>query len=77
MAVKKVYMLELYMKKYGFTQAGIAAIIGKCESNFANKLNGKTKFFSDEMLQIRNAINERAIANGDAPLTADDIFFTV
>lgn len=77
MVAKKVYMLELYMKKYGFTQSEMAATINTCVSNFANKLNGKTKFFGDEMVAIRGAINDRAVANGDASLSLDDIFLLI
>ena len=77
MTTKKVYMLELYMKKYGFTQADMARVLHKSECNFTNKLNGRTKFFADEMLAIRNAINERAAANGDPALTTDEIFLLI
>lgn len=76
MSVKKFLKLEYYRKKYGFLQSDMAEVIDTCLSNYANKENGKTPFFDDEMIKIKMALNERAAIKGDKILSLDEIFLT-
>jgi DNA-binding XRE family transcriptional regulator len=76
MSAKKFLMLEHYRKKYGFTQVDMAEVIKKCLSTYSKKESGSLPFYDDEMILIRQAVNERAVKKGDKTLTLDEIFLT-
>jgi DNA-binding XRE family transcriptional regulator len=75
-SVKKFLKLEYYRKKYCIKQIDMANALETCLSNYSNKENGRTPFFLNEMITIRNFLNEKAISCGDVEVTLDDIFMT-
>lgn len=68
---KKFLEIEYFRKKYLFTQADFAMLLGLKENTYSHKETGISDFRTDELIKIHEAINKAAKKAGDPPITMD------
>lgn len=68
---KKFLEVEYYRKKYLFSQADFATMLGIKENTYSHKETGISPISTDELIKIHEAINKAAKKAGDPPVTMD------
>lgn len=68
---KKFLEIEYYRKKYLFSQADFATLLGVKENTYSHKETGISNFNCDELILIHGTINKAAKKAGDPPVTMD------
>jgi DNA-binding XRE family transcriptional regulator len=74
MGEKKFSKLISIREKYHISQHKMAKVIDKSRSTYISREKGETDFYRDEMVKITDYINARAKAEGDKPITLEQIF---
>jgi len=70
---KKFLEIEYYRKKYLFSQANFALLLGVKENTYSHKEVGLAPMVYEELILIHEAINKAAKSNGDALITMDQL----
>ena len=70
---KKFLEIEYYRKKYLFSQADFAMLLGVKENTYSHKEVGQAPMSYDELILIHGAINKAAKKAGDASVTMDQL----
>lgn len=72
---KRYLKLKYWRQKVGMKQEDMAIILGyKTSSNYAQKENGKGKFYLSECILITDTINKLLKKKGEQQVRIDDIF---